>query len=266
MGILAFGLYLLICAGLYFNQEAILFPARVENQIIYEKLIQSKIEPWQFTTTDNTVLQGWFNESNLEKPLYIYYGGNAEDITSTFAIVSETINHSLLSVNYRGYGKSAGHPSEKKIFSDALEIFDSIQSKNKDRPICLIGRSLGSGVACYVASLRKIKSMILITPYDSIRSVAQGKYVIIPIGLLLNHPFDSIKYSQKISVPTLFLLAQSDVIIPRENSLALFNQWPSAKTKFIVPETDHNNMLWDQYGRPNLAKYINEFIATANKQ
>lgn len=266
MGILALGLYLLICAGLYFNQEAILFPARVENQIVYEKLVKSKIEPWQFTTTDNTVLQGWYYDSHPEKPFYIYYGGNAEDVTSTFSILSETINHSLLSVNYRGYGKSAGHPSEEKLFSDALEIFDSIQVKNKDRPICLIGRSLGSGVACYVASLRKIKSLILITPYDSIRSVAQGKYAIIPIGLLLNHPFDSIKYSQKISVPTLFLLAQSDVIIPRENSLTLFNQWPSAKSKFIVPDTDHNNMLWDQYGRPKLISYISDFISNSEKQ
>jgi pimeloyl-ACP methyl ester carboxylesterase len=170
-----------------------------------------------------------------------------------------------LSVNFRGYGKSAGRPSEKDLFSDALEIFDTIQAQNKDRPICLIGRSLGSGVACYVASSRKIKSLILITPFDSIRSVAQGQYAIIPIGPLLKHPFDSMTYSQKITVPTLFLLAQSDVLIPRKNSLTLFEHWPSTKSKFIVPDSDHNNMLWNQFGRPKLIDYINEFIVSTEK-
>jgi pimeloyl-ACP methyl ester carboxylesterase len=267
IGVLA--LYLTICLGLYFKQEAIIFPGRIENEKTYQYL-KNKLPnaEWQFTTKNNVLLKGWFNELDESKPLYIYYGGNAEDVTSTFEIVQQTVNRSLLAVNFRGFGKSGGEPTEKDLFSDALEIFDSLQTKYKDRAICLIGRSLGSGVACFVASSRKIKSLSLITPYDSISAIAQKKYSLIPIGLLLKHPFNSIQYSEKITVPTLFLLANYDFIIPRDHSMNLYDHWKAPKTFFIVPDSGHNNMLAEYTGMektPKLFQYFQDFMLKAEE-
>lgn len=258
----AFALYLTICMGLYFNQETLVFPARTEKPEAYQYLKNKFPESeWQHTTKDNILLNGWFIELDETKPLYIYYGGNAEDVTTTFETVSQTINQSLLTVNYRGFGKSGGQPTEKDLFSDALEIFDAIQIKYKDRSIGLVGRSLGSGVASFVASSRKIKSLILITPYDSILAVAQKRYSFIPVGLLLNHPFNSVKYVEKITAPTLFLLANYDFIIPRENSMLLYDHWKSPKSLHIVPDSGHNNMLGvGMKEKPRLYQYFQDFI------
>lgn len=253
--------YLLLCTALFIFQNKILFPARHASQIEYqtmrEKLPNSK---WEFKTKDNVTLKGWFVDLNPDKPIYIYYGGNAEDITSTFRSVLNTIDRSLLSVNYRSYGESGGQPSEKELFSDALEIFDVIQNKYKDRTISLIGRSLGSGVACYVASSRKVGSLTLITPYDSVLAVAKKKYSLAPVGLLLQHTFNSIKYSKKINVPTLFLLAEYDGVIPRENSMVLFDQWTAQKVLHIVPHSNHNSMIIGTANQFKLTPYFKEFM------
>lgn len=245
------------CIGLYTSQESIIFPAQTANKTTYQNLESNcPNSSWQFLTKDKTNLQGWLVDDNHEKPIYLYYGGNAEDVAYTFESFHNTINRSLLAVNFRGYGRSAGNPSEKKLFSDALEIFDAIQEKYKGRSIGLIGRSLGSGVACYVASQRPIKNLILITPYDSLKAVAQTKYPIMPISILLKHPFDSYLNSEKISAPTLFLLAQFDYVIPNDNSMNLFNHWPSKKYIQTIQNATHNNII----DMPDLKMYINEFL------
>lgn len=238
------GLYILACINLYFAQTSILFPSQTANQEIYQTISDTyPNSAIDFKAKDGAILKGFFVDSKPNLPLQIYYGGNAEDIAHTFPFLSSETERSLLAFNYRGYGKSSGKPSETNLFSDALEIFDAYQSKFKDRPIILIGRSLGSGVACYVASQRKIKGLVLLTPYDSILNVAKSKFSLMPIKLLLNHPFDSYKHSEKIVAPTLFCIAQTDYVIPKAHSMRLFEHWASPKKIVTVANSNHDNLL-----------------------
>lgn len=237
-------LYILACLNLYFAQVGILFPCQMANQATYQKVTDSYPNAsTTFTSKDKTVLNGFFVDSKPNLPLYIYYGGNAEDVAFTFPFLLSEMDRSLLAINYRGYGKSGGKPSETALFSDALEIFDAYHTKYKDRPIILIGRSLGSGVACFVASQRNIKGMVLLTPYDSILNVAKSKFPFMPIQLLLNHPFDSYTYSAKISAPTLFCLAQSDFVVPKIHSMRLYDHWSSQKKLITIANSNHDNLI-----------------------
>jgi pimeloyl-ACP methyl ester carboxylesterase len=237
-------LYLLACLNLYFAQTDILFPSQVANQTTYQEIADAYPNATNtYTAKDKTILQGFFVDSKPNLPLYIYYGGNAEDVAYTFPFLTSEMDRSLLSINYRGYGKSGGKPSESDLFSDALEIFDAYQVKFKDRPIILVGRSLGSGVACYVASHRNINGLVLLTPYDSILNVAKTKFPFMPIQLLLNHPFDSYQYSEKIKAPTLFCLAQSDFVVPNANSMHLYEHWVSQKKLVTIANSNHDNLI-----------------------
>src|SRR5262245_62679558 len=89
---------------------------------------------------------------------------------------------SLALVNYRGYGESDGNPSETTLFGDALAVFDALASRPEiDRArIVLVGRSLGSGVATYVASERPVAAVVLISPYDSMTAIARRHYPWLP--------------------------------------------------------------------------------------
>ena len=84
----------------------------------------------------------------------------------------------MLLVNYRGYGHSEGRPSEARLFADAVRLYDwaAGQAGVDARRSVGMGRSLGSGVAIYLATQRTLAGLVLVTPFDSITAVAQRHY------------------------------------------------------------------------------------------
>jgi fermentation-respiration switch protein FrsA (DUF1100 family) len=153
----------------------------------------------------------------------------------------------LLAVNYRGYGGSAGKPSERAMFADALSVYDWAAKRADVAPgrIAAIGRSIGSGVAVYLAANRQLCGVVLVTPYDSLRAVAQRHYPYLPVSLLLKHNFDSIGRAPHISTPLLVIAAQRDSIIPPEHAQALFAKWRGPKIWREIEGADHNDLNSD---------------------
>lgn len=150
----------------------------------------------------------------------IYFGGNAETVARNARSYTDLFpDYTIYLVNYRGYGGSTGSPTEAALYADAKAIYDSIQDRHQQ--ISIIGRSLGTGVATYLASVRAVDRMILVTPYDSIEEVAYGRYPIYPILFLLTDKYDSAARVRDISAKTLIILAEHDVVIPLENSRRL---------------------------------------------
>ncbi|MCK5720652.1 MAG: alpha/beta hydrolase, partial [Thiomargarita sp.] len=192
-------------------------------------------------------LQAWYfkNNSQSPAPLIIYFGGNAEEVSSHFTDLEHFTGWSLLLVNYRGYGLSEGKPSEKVLFDDALLIYDKFAARTDidAQKIVAFGRSLGTGIAVYLAAHRKLAGVILISPYDSVASIAQEVYPYAPISLLLNHPFRVINYANKIQIPMLALIAKNDHIIPPHHSFKLIDAWGGQVHKKVIENTDHNNIV-----------------------
>ncbi len=148
-------------------------------------------------------LNGWLvNRKYRRECLLIYYGGNAEDIYYNIDEF-EALQMATLFVAYRGYGSSSGKPGEKAFFSDALAVYDDVVQQFSPDKVFLMGRSIGSGVASYVASKRTVSGTILVTPFDSIVSVAQSFYPWLPVKLLLKHRFESTRYVATVTSPFL---------------------------------------------------------------
>jgi pimeloyl-ACP methyl ester carboxylesterase len=172
----------------------------------------------------------------------LYFGGNSEEVSKNLAPLAAALpGRAIYLVNYRGFGGSTGSPSEEGLFLDALAAYDRVRKSHSD--LCVIGRSLGSGVAAYLASERKVEALVLVTPYDSIENVAQARYPLYPISWLLRDKFDTLARVPRIKARTLALLAENDWVIPPERSAALVAAFPqdqiSVKT---VPGTAHNSM------------------------
>jgi len=139
-------------------------------------------------------LHGWVLNRGQQKAL-IYFGGNAEDITNNINLLEGLFNnHTIYLINYRGYGKNLGKPTQQGLFSDAIAIYDEILGLHTS--ISLMGRSLGSGVAVYLASKRDIDKLFLLTPYDSLAEVAQTHYPYFPVKYLIKDPFESVIYAK----------------------------------------------------------------------
>lgn len=172
----------------------------------------------------------------------IYFGGNAEDVSLSMPDFAEQFpDHALYFMHYRGYGGSSGSPSEKAITRDAEILFDFVQGRHEK--VVVIGRSLGTGVATYLAATKPVSSVVLITPFDSILGIASARFPYIPVSLLLHDTYDSGQYAPKIRVPTTIFMAQHDEIIPRKSTELLFSRFDKDIARFIViPDTGHNDI------------------------
>lgn len=219
------------------------------------------IEEVRFTTRDGTHLAGYLVRPPAPRgPLVIYYGGNAEEVTEYAPETASTYGErAVLLVNYRGYGASAGSPGEKALVADALELYDWAAARADVDParIALHGRSLGSGVAVQVAAARGARCVVLTSPFDSARAIAAGIYFWAPVGLLMRHPFDSAAHAPTLRMPALFLVGDSDTLIPARHSWRLADAWAGPVERVAFPGFGHN----DVSAHPGYAAAIQSFLA-----
>lgn len=187
----------------------------------------------------------------------IYFGGNAEDVSNNIPDYASWLpDFTVYFVNYRGYGGSSGSPSEAALYEDALNVYDALA--NKYQSIMVVGRSLGSSVAMYLAAARDVARLVLITPFDSAERVARRVMPIFPTGWLLRDRFDSVSRVPDVDAPVLVLVAERDGVIPRHHSDALVDAFPDRQvTVEVIDGADHNTVhRW-----PGYARSLQDFLA-----
>ncbi|PWF41212.1 alpha/beta hydrolase [Massilia glaciei] len=172
----------------------------------------------------------------------VYFGGNAEDVAASLPSLARLFpRHALYLMHYRGYGGSTGAPSEAALAADALALFDRVHA---DHPqVLVMGRSLGSGLAVRLASMRPVARLVLVTPYDSIAALAAGQLPYFPIRWLLTDKFESWRYAPKVGAPTTLLVAQDDTLIPPASSRQLLARFqPGVARLVLIPGAGHNTI------------------------
>ncbi len=242
--------FTLFISCLYLTQEHLLFGKRsiTAARVALIRSTYSNAEEIVFRTPDNVVLHGWTIAAESEKsPLFIYFGGNSN-------LASEVLNFSeyldgwtLVAVDYRGYGLSEGKPDEKKLYEDALLIYDETTSKpniDKDR-VVIMGYSLGSAIATYVASKRPVNGVILAAPFDSISNLVRNYIPLKIIELLVKHKFDSLSRAPSISVPCLVLAAGKDAVVPGKNTMNLVKHWKGETRLCLLKNETHRSLIKD---------------------
>ena len=237
---LVLALYLAACMLLFWRQENLIF-FRVQN----DPGLRSRHERSHLTIDSHgEALDGWWlRGKNESRPVFIYFGGNAEDVLQSADELYTLSFGSVLAVNYRGYGRSTGEPSQTALYEDALRIYDyAIEHGASPQEIVLIGRSLGSGVATMLAANRDVAAVVLVTPFDSLAAVAAGHYPLFPVKLILQHPFASDQWALKLRAPVLILAAELDQIVPPSHARKLFDQWAGPKQFHLLEGVGHNDI------------------------
>jgi pimeloyl-ACP methyl ester carboxylesterase len=195
----------------------------------------------EYLANDGESIKLWVLGPASEKAV-VYFGGNAEDVYYNAEEFRAALpGHTSYLVNYRGYGGSSGAPTEANLFADALGIYDALRERHAE--ITVIGRSLGSGVATYLASQRDVHRLILATPLDSALALAQSMYPVYPVSLLLKDRYKSVEYAPQIKAPTLIVLAEHDRVIPRKHSMRLVEAFaPGLVEQVVIANAGHNGL------------------------
>lgn len=179
------------------------------------------------------------------KKALIYFGGNAEDVSWNLSEFARTFpDHALYLLHYRGYGGSTGKPSEAALHQDAELLYQKVKASHDE--IAVMGRSLGSGVAVRLASQYKLSQLILVTPYDSLATIASAAYPYLPVQFLLRHRFDSVNYAPKIETTTLIVMAEHDQVIPASSTRKLLQAFKPSKARLhIIAGANHQSIASD---------------------
>ena len=220
-----------------------------------------RTRPVVLRSADGTRLSGWLMSPQAPgpHPAAVYFGGRSEEVSWVVRDAARMFtNMEVLAMNYRGYGDSAGFPGERQMVADACLLFDWMaehQQVDASR-IALVGRSLGSGIAIQAAVQRPAAALVLLTPYDSLLAIAKRRFRSVPVGWLMRHRFESVKYAQQLLTPTLVLRAASDDIVPAAHTdllVAGFRNKPHDET---VPGSDHCSIPYLEATQQRIAQFL----------
>ena len=257
VGVAAAGLLL----GAYLLQGLWLFRPVRENGHAFEDTPHLKVEPVELRIDAKVTLRGWQLAPKVHSgriPGLIYFGGRQEDI-SELAHVTEMFGARLVRIfNHRGFAMSSGKPSEDGFLSDALAQYDVLAANPRVAPsnITVIGRSLGSGPAVYLAAHRPVAGVVLVTPYDSILALARRHYPYLPVRQLLRHRFEAHLWAGEARCRVLTVLAESDKVVPADHSHELLAHWAGSSEVVTIPGTDHSSVLRAQETRSAIRRFL----------
>tara|TARA_R110002126_G_scaffold223276_2_gene368314 strand:+ start:285 stop:1109 length:825 start_codon:yes stop_codon:yes gene_type:complete len=243
-------LYLMVGSLLYFFQEKMLFLPTVLAQD-YEYQFLYPFEELFFNTEDEAVINAVYFKAENPKGVILYFHGNAGDL-SRWGLVTEYFvekQYDVLVIDYRTYGKSTGKLSEQALYHDAQYCYDYLKNRYSESDITIYGRSLGTGIATYIASKNRPKQLILETPYHSVLDVAQSRFPMFPVKQLLKYKLPSYQYIKQVNCPITIFHGTADAVVPFASAEKLYNLSIKEQTTFIAIENgNHGNLIsFDAY-------------------
>ncbi len=207
---------------------------------------------------DGTKIHGWWAGSKGSRLATLFLHGNAGNIGHRAPAIREILEagSDVLIIDYRGYGRSQGHPTERGLSMDADAAYDFVASKGK--PIVLHGESLGSAVAVELATRRPAAGLVLESPFTSLR--AEANTVLPIIGPLVVWGFDSKSRIARVHVPLLLIHGDHDQTVPYRLGRELCDAAPGPKTLWTVPGGDHNDLR--ETAGPEYRERLRRFYAS----
>lgn len=175
--------------------------------------------------------------------LLLGFGGNAWNGQDVAEYLHELFPAAtVVTFHYRGYAPSGGSPSAEGLIADAPLTYDFAVQRVKPKRTIGVGFSIGSGIAAQLAKARQLDGLILVTPFDSLKAVAQSMYPWIPIGPFFSHEVDAATPLESIHVPVAILAGDQDEIVPAERTDALRRRVPSLVFDRTIARAGHNDI------------------------
>lgn len=222
-------IYLILILFLYWNQNAIVFqgkPLQEDyefefNQPFSEIEIKQSGSPLYI----NTLI---FNPKGNSKGTILYFHGNADNMQrwGNYAVDFTQLGYQVVMIDYSGFGKTEGTPSEKLLYQNAEDVWSWAQHHLKARNFIIYGRSLGTGVAANLATQHKANQLILETPFYQLKQNHLKNFF--PFGL--KYEFPNYKYIPQIDYPITIIQGTNDWVVSLKSA---------TKLKPLLKPTDH---------------------------
>ncbi len=170
------------------------------------------------TTADGVRIHGWWLPRSSNAATILFLHGNAGNISHRFEKLAffRELGAAVFILDYRGYGRSDGVPSEAGTYHDAQAAYSFLLNTEHRTPsnLVLYGESLGSAVAVELATRVPVGGVILEEPFTSIADVGQAMFPFLPIRWLVRNKYDSLGKIDRLNAPLLIFHSRQDEYFP----------------------------------------------------
>jgi fermentation-respiration switch protein FrsA (DUF1100 family) len=223
------------------------------------------VQDANFAAADGTKLHGWYVRHPQPKAHALVLHGNAGNVTlmaDSLRLLNRRHEVSALALDYRGFGRSEGTPTEQGVLQDARAARDWLAQKEGIAPtdVLLMGQSLGGGVAIDLAANDGCRGLVVTGTFTSIPDVAQHQISWLPMRWLLSSKLDSLSNIKKYHGPLLLAHGDADEVVPFQHGKDLFEAAPGPKKMITNYGGKHNDPLPEEY-RVALDEFIENLPA-----
>lgn len=233
----------------YFIQERLIFKPEVLDQG-FEFKYDVPFRELNFDIEPGVRINGLHFFRSHPKGLILYFHGNTRSIKgwAKYARDFYRYDYDVVLIDYRGFGKSTGKRTEKKMLSDVQFIYSHLAKEYPEDHLIVYGRSIGSGFATKLASDNHPRYLILDAPYYSFRKVVERFLPILPVKYVLRYHLRTDHWIKKVACHTYILHGTRDRLIPFKHSQRLQQLNPTKITLIGIKGGSHNNLpSFDDY-------------------
>jgi fermentation-respiration switch protein FrsA (DUF1100 family) len=263
---------LAVAAGVYLGVLVLLMA--LENSLVYHPTAASvdwqpppgpEVRDVELTSADGTRIHGWWYPNEGADGALLYLHGNAGNLShrgSSIAELRRELGVSVLIIDYPGFGRSGGRPSEAGCYAAADAAHEWLTREQKIAPekLLIYGASLGGGVAVDLASRREHRALILVKTFTSMPDVGQGLYPWLPVRWLMRNRYESLAKIGRCKRPVFVAHGTADELIPFAHGERLFAAANEPKRFLAMPGIDHNGG-WSAGFLPALKGFLQEVEA-----
>ena len=238
-------LYVVIGIALFFLQDLFLFhPVKLARNHPYNFTVSFKETDIPFDKTDTINLVKFYPDSSISKGVVLYFHGNKGNINRYAKFAENFTKHGyeVWMPDYPGYGKSVGERSEKIFYQQAELIYTLATADFSGNKIIIYGKSLGTGIAAYLASVKNCSQLILETPYYSIPDLMASYAPVYPTKIMANYNLPTYQYLQKIKVPVCIFHGTNDGVIPYRCAAGLESVLKPTDLFITIENGTHNTL------------------------
>lgn len=239
---------IIYCGGgisLYYLQDYFLFhPKKLAADHAFSFKIPFKEFQIPVNKTDTISLIKFFPSDSFPKGVVVFFHGNMENVEYYERFVPAFTKHGfeVWMPDYPGYGKSTGERNEKKLYETAWLVQKLAMNKYHSDSIIVYGKSLGTGIAAYVATVSKCKQLILETPYYSISGLFARYAFIYPTSAMIRYKIPTGEFLEEVKVPVTIFHGTSDHIIPYRFAEKLKVSLKPGDQFITIPGGKHNDL------------------------
>jgi len=257
--------YVVLVGVVWLLQERFIFYPQLGREIVATPATRGvPYEEVRLATSDGKQLNAWWVP--VDKPLgtVLLFHGNAGNISHRidYALMFRRIGYSTLLVDYRGYGRSTGTPTEQGTYTDADAAWGWLTKTQRvpEREVVLFGESLGGGVASWLAARHEVRALVLASTFTSAVDLGSELYPFLPVRFVSRLRYDTIHRLRDVRAPVLVIHSPDDDVVPFKHGRRLFDAALEPKAMLEIAGGHNDGLV---FVREEWVAKLAEFLANS---